>query len=144
MGFLDNLENSLKSLESQEERDPNEAQRRQDDRARNLAAAPWASQLKDSEYTKSLFDKAAVRGHRIRTKIYMAWFESTLRLEARGRILEIKPTSQGIVAEYADAEGQLKTEPVDLSGDPDELLEHWIGSEQKLVRTEINDGENHE
>lgn len=137
MGFLDNLEDSLKSLESQEERSPDEAQRRDDARARSLAAAPWASQLKDSDYTKALFDKAAVRGHRLRTKIYMAWFDTTLRLEARGRILELKATADGIVAEYDDGKGQPNTETVDLAGDPDSLLERWIGSEQKVVREEI-------
>jgi hypothetical protein len=127
----------LKSLESTEERDPNKARRRQEERTRTLAAAPWANQLKDSDYTKALFEKAAVRGHRLRSKIYMAWFDSMLRLEMRGRVLELKPTSQGIVAEYADPEGDLKREAVDLAGDPDELLEHWIGSEQKVVREEI-------
>lgn len=139
MGFLDNLENSLKSLESKEERDPNEARRRQEDRTRSLAAAPWATRLRDSEYTKALFEKAAVRGHQLRSKIYMAWFDSILRLEMRGRVLELKPTAEGIVAEYADSAGHEKREPIDLGSDPDELLEHWIGSEQRVVREEIAD-----
>jgi hypothetical protein len=133
MGFLDNLENSLKSLESQEERDPNEARRRQDERTRTLAAAPWATQLKESDYTKTLFEKAAVRGHELRSKIYMAWFDTVLRLEMRGRVLELKPTANGIVAEYADAKGDMKRDPVDLGGDPDELLKRWIGSEQRTI-----------
>ena len=67
----------------------------------------------------------------------MAWFESTLRLEARGRILQLKPTVDGIVAEYTEPDGQPKLEKVDLAGDPDELLEHWIGSEQRVMREEI-------
>lgn len=133
MGFLDNLENSLKSLESQEERDPNEARRRQDERTRTMAAAPWATQLKESDYTKALFEKAAVRGHQLRSKIYMAWFDTALRLETRGRVLELKPTSGGIVAEYADPAGDMKREAIDLAGDPDELLQRWIGSEQRVV-----------
>jgi hypothetical protein len=133
MGFLDNLENSLKSLESQEERDPNEARRRQDERTRTMAAAPWATQLKESAYTKELFEKAAVRGHQLRSKIYMVWFDTTLRLETRGRVLELKPTTNGIVAEYADAEGQMKRDAVDLASDPDQLLQSWIGSEQRTV-----------
>ncbi len=137
MGFLDNLESSLKNLESQEERDPAQAQRRQDDRARTIAAAPWAIRLKESEYVKSLFDKAAVRGHRLRTKVYMVWFDSTLRLEARGRVLELKPKTDGVVAEYADAQGNAVQEKVNLDSDPDQLLEHWIGSEQRVTREEI-------
>ena len=133
MGFLDNLENSLKSLESQEERDPNEARRRQDERTRTLEAAPWATQLKESDYTKTLFEKAAVRGHQLRSKIYMVWFDTTLRLETRGRVLELKPTASGIVAEYADAEGHVKRDAVDLKGDPDELLQRWIGAEHRTI-----------
>ena len=49
MSFLDNLENSLKSLESREERDPGERKRRESDRARALAAGPWADRLKTSD-----------------------------------------------------------------------------------------------
>jgi hypothetical protein len=139
MGFLDNLENSLKSLESRDERDPNEAQRRQHDRARNLAAGPWATELKNSDYTKSLFEKAAIAGHRLRSKIYMAWLDSTLRLEARGRVLHLKPTAEGIVAEYTDSEDQPKVERVDLSSDPDELLERWLRSEQPVVKEQIDE-----
>jgi hypothetical protein len=138
MGFLDNLENSLKSLESREERDPNEAQRRQDDRARSLAAAPWATQLKDSEYTKSLMDKAAITGHRLRTKIYMAWLDSTLRLEARGRVLHLKPTAEGVVAEYTEGDDK-RVERVDLASDPDELLQKWLGSEQPATKEQIDE-----
>jgi hypothetical protein len=139
MGFLDNLENSLKSLESQEERSPDEARRRDAERTRSLATAPWANRLKESEYTKALFEKAAVRGHRLRSKIYMAWFDPNLRLETRGRVLELKPTSDGVVAEYAEAEGNAQREPIDLSSDPDELLEHWIGSEQRIMREDLRD-----
>lgn len=137
MSFLDNLENSLKSLESKEERDPNEARRRQDERSRTLAAAPWATRLKESEYTRALFEKAAVRGHELRSKIYMVWFDTTLRMETRGRVLELKPAASGIVAEYTDADGNPKREPVDLSGDPGELLQHWIGSEQRASTVNI-------
>ncbi|MCU1294803.1 MAG: hypothetical protein JWP08_3653 [Bryobacterales bacterium] len=139
MGFLDNLENSLKNLESREERNPNEARRRQEDRARGLAAAPWATQLKESDYTRALFDKAAIAGHRLRAKIYMAWLDSTLRLEARGRVLHLKPTSEGIVAEYTDSEGKPKVERIDLAGDPDELLERWLSSEQPAVKEQIDE-----
>jgi len=128
MGFLDNLEDSLKSLESQDERDPNQHRRRQDDRARVLAAAPWAEKLKTSDYTKKLFDEAAVAGRRIRTKVYMAWFDTTLRLEARGRKLELRPTPEGIVSEFIEADGQTTTEPLDLSGDPAALISRWLGS----------------
>ena len=127
MSFLDNLENSLKSLESREERDPNEGRKRDDQRARTLAAAPWADQLKTSSYTKDLLDKAVVAGHKIRAKVYLAWVDTVLRLETKGRSLELRPTPEGIVAEYVDPAGQTVTRPVDLSGTPDDLLEKWLG-----------------
>jgi hypothetical protein len=127
MGFLDNLEDSLKSLESQEERDPGVHKRRQDDRARVLAVAPWADKLKTSEYTKKLFDEAAMAGHRIRAKVYMAWFDTTLRLEARQRKVELRPTPDGIVAAFIEADGETTTEPLDLSGDPAALIGKWLG-----------------
>ena len=127
MGFLDNLEDSLKSLETQEERDPNAHQRRQDDRARVLAVAPWADKLKTSDYTKKLFDEAALAGHRMRAKVYMAWFETTLRLEAKQRKLELRPTADGIVAAFIEPDGETRTEPLDLSGDPAALISKWLG-----------------
>lgn len=130
MSFLDNLENSLKTLESREERDPNESARRENDRLQTLAAAPWAEQLKNSEYTKSLFEKAAIAGHRIRAKIYVAWVGTTLRLEARGRILELQPVASGIIARYVNRASEDVETPVDLAGDPDALLSQWLEGEQ--------------
>ena len=126
MGFLDNLENSLKSLEARDERDPGEHKRREEDRARAVAAAPWAEKLKNSDYTKKLFDQAAIAGHRMRTKIYMAWFDSTLRLEAKGRRLELRPTPDGILAAFIEPDGTVHTQPADLETDPQHLLDQWL------------------
>ena len=126
MSFLDNLENSLKSLETREERDPNAQQRREDEQLRARAAAPWAEKLKTSEYTKQLFEQAAIAGHRIRTKIYMAWIDSTLRLEAKGRRLDLQPTPDGIKASMIEEDGTSSTEPLDLSGKPELLLDKWL------------------
>jgi hypothetical protein len=130
MGFLDNLENSLKNLETRDERDGNERQRAQDDRARNLAIAPWSEKLKSSPYTNSLFNKAVAAGHRRRTKVYLARIDGAVRLEAKERRLELKPTPDGIVAEYVAPDGELKAEAVDLSNDPQALIERWLGPEQ--------------
>lgn len=128
MGFLDNLENSLKSLESREERDGSAHERRAEERARAEAIAPWAERLKSSGYTKTLLDEAAIAGHRARTKIYMAWLESTLRLEARGRKLELRPTPGGIVADFIEPDGTTKTQPVELNGKPETLLAEWLNA----------------
>jgi hypothetical protein len=126
MSFLDNLENSLKSLENREERDPNAQQRREDEQLRARAAAPWAEKLKTSAFTKQLFEQAAIAGHRIRTKIYMAWIDSTLRLEAKGRRLDLQPTPDGIKASMIEEDGTSSSEPLDLSGKPEDLLDKWL------------------
>jgi len=130
MGFLDNLESSLKNLETQDERGGRERQHMQSERARSLAVAPWSEKLKNSPYTNDLFDKAVAAGHRRRTKVYLARIDNAVRLEAKERRLEVKPTPDGIVAEYVDPNGELKTETVDLSADPQVLIEKWLGREQ--------------
>ncbi len=130
MGFLDNLESSLKNLETRDERDPGERQRMQSDRARSLATAPWSEKLKNSPYTKDLIDKAVAAGHRRRTKVYLAWIENTMRLEAKQRRLDLRPTPDGVVADYIEPNGDMKTETVDLGGDPQILIDIWFGPEQ--------------
>ncbi|MGA7416254.1 MAG: hypothetical protein WBW33_37635 [Bryobacteraceae bacterium] len=130
MGFLDNLENSLKSLESQGERDGSERLRQEEERNRRAAEAPWADQLKQSEFTRKLFDDAAAAGHRLRTKIYVAWLATTLRLEARGRRLELRPTPAGIVAVFIpdpnDGQAVETERPLQLDSDPADLLREWL------------------
>ncbi len=126
MGFLDNLENSLKTLETADERDPSAFERRERERAHAAAIAPWGEKLKASDFPKQLCDKAVAAGHKLRAKVYMAWFDSTLRLEARGKRLEIAPTAQGILANFETLDGQHKTKPVDLDSDPQTLVEEWL------------------
>jgi hypothetical protein len=126
MGFLDNLESSLKSLEDSDERDPREHERRQEERTRAVAVGPWAERLKTGPYTQKLFDQAALAGHRLRTKIYMAWFDDVLRLEAKQRRLELRPTAEGIVAAFIEIDGTTKTQAVDLASDPGALLSKWL------------------
>ena len=129
MDFLDSLENSLKNLESREERDSSAAQRHRDERSHHLQVAPWAEKLKNSDYTRKLFDQAAAAGHRLRAKIYMAWLDKTLRLEVRGRWCELRPTPDGIEAEFILPDGSSRKEKIDLTGAPEKLLEQWLGSE---------------
>ena len=129
MDFLDSLENSLKNLESREERDSGTVQRQQDERNRALLAAPWADKLKNSEYTRQLFDQAAAAGHRLRAKVYMAWIDTILRLEAKGRWCQLRPTPDGIEAEYIMPDGSTGKEIIDLTGSPEQLLCHWLDGE---------------
>jgi hypothetical protein len=125
MSFLDNLENSLKSLESTEEAAESrlrEQDRRQSERARALASAPWAEKLKSSAFTSSLLKQATAAGFQARTKVYISWIGLNLRLEARGRKLELQPTAEGIVAGFSGEGVEAHVQPVDLEGDPAGLV----------------------
>ncbi len=129
MSFLDNLESNLKSLESQEEAREG-AERQQQERERNRAgaqaAAPYAEQLKKGPYTEELLKQAARIGFSMRTKVHVAWLGSTLRLEARERRLELRPTASGVVAVEIDQNRETRVEPLDLQGSPEELLRRWL------------------
>jgi hypothetical protein len=95
MGFLDNLENSLKNLETQEETVENAERlqaRRETERARARAAAPWAARLKNAPYTAELLRQVTRIGFSQRTKVNMTWLDGTLRLDARDKRLELRPT----------------------------------------------------
>ena len=126
MGFLDNLEDNLKSLERQDERDGSAHERREAERVDALAVAPWAEKLKTSPFTTELMNKAVEAGHHIRTKVYMAWLGTTLRLEARGRKLELRPAADGVNAVFMEGLDEIKSRTVDLSGDPGELVREWL------------------
>jgi hypothetical protein len=129
MSFLDNLENNLKALESSEQgrEDAERAQRaRESARAQAQAVAPFAEQLKGSPYTAELLKQAARVGFSLRTKVHIAWLGSTLRLEAREKRLELRPTAEGIIAGYIESGREVRTEACDLAGNPEELVRQWL------------------
>jgi len=129
MSFLDNLENNLKSLETQEEgKESAERQQRdrENQRASARAAAPFAEQLKDGPYTAELLRQTTRVGHSLRTMIRATWLGTTLRLEARDRKLELRPTASGIAAVYLEGNQELRTEALDLDGSPEQLLRGWL------------------
>ena len=129
MSYLDNLENTLKSLESQEEgKESAERQQRarESERARAQAVAPFAEELKKGPYSAELLRQAARVGHAFRTKVHIAWLGSTLRLEARERRLELRPTASGILAVYLENGSEIRSHPLDLAGSPEELLRGWL------------------
>lgn len=127
MSFLDNLENTLKSLESREERDPAEYERREQKRNFALAAAPWAAKLKAAPFTRALFEQATMAGHRARTKVYMSWFDDVLALQAKERKLEVRPTPDGIVAVFIEPDRGETVQALDLESDPAALIHQWLG-----------------
>lgn len=126
MSFLDNLENNLKALESREEGGLEESRRREAERERTLAAAPWAEKLKASPYTSKLMQQATVAGRQKRIKVNLLWIGTTLRLEARDHRLELRPEPNGISAVFLRENEELKRETLDLSGDPQTLVAEWM------------------
>ncbi len=126
MSFLDNLESSLKSLESRDERGPEDHKRRDIERARTLAVAPWAEKLKQSQYAKELLGEATRAGHKLRAKVYIAWIGTTLRLDLREHRLELRPSADEVNAVFLEKGAELKRQPVDLESSPAELVEEWL------------------
>ncbi len=120
MSFLDNLENNLKALESLEQGGIDESKRRELERERALAAAPWAEKLKNGSYVPALMRDLTRAGFTRRTKVNFVWLGTTLRIEARGQRLDLEPTSGGVEAVFPD-----HRVPVDLEGSPDALVQQW-------------------
>ena len=130
MSFLDNLENSLKALESADERgvDKQSQERRDAERIEALAIEPWAEQLRSGPFTNSLLEKATLAGHKLRVKVRILWLGPTLRLETRESRLELRPTSDGIVAAIVENGSDLQTWPIDLREElPEDLVRKWLG-----------------
>jgi hypothetical protein len=129
MSFLDNLENNLKSLESGEQaRDDTDRERRarETNRAAAMAAAPHAEELRKAPFTAELLKQATRVGFSMRTKVNIAWLGSTLRLEAREKRLELRPTAAGVVAVYIENGNEVRTEDVNLKGDAEKLVRRWL------------------
>jgi hypothetical protein len=131
MSFLDNLESNLKSLESQEEgkESAERAHRtRESQKASAQAAAPWAEELKQGPFTAELMKQSARIGFSMRIKVHVVWLGTTLRLEARGQRLELRPSSKGIVAVYLENGAETRSEPLDLKSDAGEFVRRWLDS----------------
>lgn len=130
MSFLDNLENSLKGLEANNERDSvDDRRRRQSEKDEALRAAPQAERLKKSGFPNALIDSATKVGWPLRIKVSPAWLGSTLRLEARDKRLELRPTPEGIVAVFLENGIEQKREAVDIEGDAEVLARRWLETE---------------
>ena len=54
------------------------------------------------------------------------WVDSTLRLEAGAKKLELRPTAQGVVGVFFDQGRELASTPVDLASDPVQLAERFL------------------
>ncbi|MEO8049371.1 MAG: hypothetical protein ABI833_03055 [Acidobacteriota bacterium] len=131
MSFLDNLENNLKALESQEERDPEkvkrERERREADRTAALLRAPHVEALKTSPFTQDLLTHCRAIGHKQRVLVQFTWLGETLRLDAKEKRLLLAPTAEGISAIFSvsgDETGRATVDPqVD---DASALANRWL------------------
>jgi hypothetical protein len=134
MSFLDNLENNLKALESRTERDPEalarEAAAREAARSVALEIAPYADALRNGPFKDGLLIACRDIGHRRRILVRPVWVESTIRLEAGAKKLELRPTPSGVVAVFFDGGEELESAPVDLSSDPAKVAQKWLEAGQ--------------
>jgi hypothetical protein len=126
MSFLDNLENNLKALESRDMGGIADNGSREEERTRAKAAAPWAERLKRDPWTAQLMQQMTRAGFQRRTKVNLVWLGTTLRMEARGHKLELRPGAAGVVAVYMRGLEELKREPVDFKEEPQKLVARWM------------------
>ena len=128
MSFLDNLENSLKNLESRDEKDSQrDRERREAESNATRAAAPHAELLRESPFTAALLEHATRLGFRKRVKVHIVWLGTTLRLEARDRKLDLRPTPEGILGVFIEDGLEVRKRRVDLGGNPEDLAREWLG-----------------
>lgn len=126
MSFLDSLEDNLKALESRDEGGLDENRRRDRDRELALAVAPWAERLKRDPFAQTLMQQATLAGRPRRIKVNLMWIDTTLRLEARGHRLELRPGRDGVVAVFLQDSKEVGREAVDLAEDPKPLVTKWM------------------
>jgi hypothetical protein len=130
MSFLDNLESNLKALESRSERDPEalarEAAARDAARSVALEIAPYAEALRNGPFKDGLLTACRDIGHRGRILVRPVWINSTLRLEAGAKKLELRPTPSGVLAVFFDGGREQENTLIDLSSDPVQLAERWL------------------
>ena len=128
MSFLDNLESQLKNLENANDkvsrRDPAQLQR---DRTQAYAIAPYAEELKKGPFANEFLTHAVRIAHGARIKVNPIWVGNVLRVEARERRLEFRPTPEGIVAVFMEVGAEQSSEVLDLKKvKPEQLAERWL------------------
>ncbi|MBM3755107.1 MAG: hypothetical protein FJW38_14130 [Acidobacteria bacterium] len=128
MSFLDNLENSLNQLErgNDKEAEREDRKRREAELAAERSIAPRAEQLKKSPFTNALLTECMTIGHKQRTRVGMAWIGTTLRLDAKEKRLELRPTAEGILAVFHIDGAETSREPVDLNANAAALAAKWL------------------
>jgi hypothetical protein len=134
MSYLDNLENNLKALENQEERDPmnvkREQERREAERSAALLRAPYVEALKTSPFTLELLTQCRAIGHQQRVLVQFTWLGEALRLDAKAKRMLLTPTSEGITAVFSVDGNETGRSNVDPRvADAGELAKRWLLSD---------------
>ena len=133
MSYLDNLEDNIKALEKQDEKDPEKVQRdherREAERNAALARAPYVEALKSSPFTSALLTECRTIGHGQRVLVQFVWIGESLRLNAKNKRMELMPSPEGIVA-VMSVDG-METERITVDPQKDDagsLARHWLVS----------------
>ena len=130
MSFLDSLENNLKALESREEKDPEtlrrEREQREAERSAALQRVPHAEALRKSAFTSELLTQCRTIGYGQRVLVQFTWLGETLRLDAKARRMELRPTAEGIVADYFVDGAAVGSAAVDLASSAEALARDWL------------------
>ena len=130
MSYLDSLESNLKNLEDSQERNADvqrDARHRASEKAKALAAAPYADELKSGSFTHDFLAHTTRIGFSQRTKVQPTWLGSTLRLDAKEKRLELRPTPEGVRAFFFEEGEDKGNELIDLKGSAEQLAKRWLG-----------------
>jgi hypothetical protein len=131
MSFLDNLENTLKALERQEEKDPEKQRRdreqRDAERTAAILRAPHVEALRDSAFTSELLGQCRVVGRELKVLVQFTWIGENLRLDAKEKRMELMPTAEGILAVMSKDGAETGQTAVDLAkDDAAALARRWL------------------
>jgi hypothetical protein len=134
MSYLDSLEDNLKALERQEEKDPEAVrknqQRRESERDSALARAPYVEALKTSAFTSDLLTACRTIGHGQRVLVQFVWIGENLRLDAKSKRMELVPEADGIVAVCSvDGTEVSRTKVNTETDDAAALAKSWLTAE---------------
>jgi hypothetical protein len=134
VSFLDNLENTLKALERQEERDPDAVRkaqaRRTAERDAALARAPHLEALRNSPFITAFLGQCRLVGREQRVLVQFTWVGETLRLDAKTQRLDLVPEADGVHGIASDNGQEEWRAVIDFaSQDPDALARRWLTRE---------------